>query len=61
MWGFHLPCRSLGATEAVAVTQVDVVVWVMKGLRSAHWETLEELGGETKASLSQGAGMLTFC
>lgn len=30
-----------GATEAVAVTQVDVVVWVMKGLRSAHWETLE--------------------
>lgn len=29
-----------GATEAVAVTQVDVVVWAMKTLRRANWETL---------------------
>lgn len=49
-----------GATETVAVTQVDVAEWAMKGLRRANWETLAWLEGETKSCLSKGAGMLTF-
>lgn len=37
-----------GAPGDVAVSQVDVVVWVINGLRRASWEILAELEGQMR-------------
>lgn len=50
-----------GATGDVAVPWAYVVAWVVNELRRANWETLAQLGGETKACLRWGARMFTCC